>query len=63
MLLLQWGPDGREPVDNVYWILSRDSVADGPSDNTGCMLDSLSTARINVQEWASESNAYPTVNN
>ena len=44
-------------------LLSRDSVADGPSENTGCTLDSRSTARINVQEFASESNANPTVSN
>ena len=38
-------------------------MADSPSENTGCRFDSRSTARINVQEWASESNANPTVIN
>ena len=61
MLLLQLGPDGREPRRQC--ILSRDSVGDGPSENTCCTLDSRSMARINVQERASESNANPTVSN
>ena len=32
--------------------MRQDSVADGPEENNGCSLDSRSTARISLQEWA-----------
>ena len=32
--------------------MRQDSVADGVQENNGCMLDSRSTAHINVREWA-----------
>ena len=44
-------------------LLGKDSVVVDPSENKVCSLDSHSTARINVHEWASESIANPTVTN
>ena len=32
--------------------MRQDSLADGPQENNGCTLDSRSTARISVREWA-----------
>ena len=44
-------------------LLGKDSVVEDTSENKVCSLDSCSTARINVPEWASESIANPTVSN
>ena len=44
-------------------LLGKDSVVKDPCENEVCSLDSRSTARINVHEWASESIANPTVSN
>ena len=44
-------------------LLGKDSVVEDPNDNKFCSLDSRSTARINVPEWASESFTNPTVSN
>ena len=43
--------------------MSKDSLVDYPSENKVCLLDSHSMAHNNVNEWASESIANPTVSN
>ena len=44
-------------------LLGKDSVVEDPSEKKVCLLDSHSTTRINVHEWASESIANPNVSN
>ena len=39
--------------------MRQDSVADGPQENNGCSLESRSTARISVQEWARRASQIP----
>ena len=44
-------------------LLGKDSVVEDTSENKVYLQDSLSTARINVHEWASGSITNPTVSN